>query len=110
MSRVTLDEAKSWSNIYFAEKDAKLQLILDGVEDTMRDFLGVDSLDEFIELDEEPQDSPASAHLNPAVKIAILQLFDECWQNTGVTQVGTIITEGPIWQRIAHFKRKNLGV
>lgn len=110
MSRVTLAEAKDFSCIYFDDKDAKLQTILDGVESTMTDFLDVDSLDEFLELDNSPQDSPASQHLEPAVKLAVLQLFEECWQNNGVTTTGTIITEGPIWQRIAHFKRRRLGV
>jgi hypothetical protein len=110
MSRVTLAEAKSWSSIYFSEKDAEVQLILDGVESTMRDFCDVDSLDELNVFGDSPQDSPASEQLDPAVKVAILQLFDDCWQNKGVTATGTIVTEGPIWQRIAHFKRKRLGV
>jgi hypothetical protein len=110
MSRITLAEAKGWSNIYFSDADDRVQLIIDAAEKAVADFLDVPDLEDFVTLDDSPQDSPASGTLDPALKICVLQLCDELWQNRGVTVVGTIQTEGPLWQRIAHFKRTGLGV
>lgn len=110
MSRVTLEEAKSWSKIYYTEADAEVQLILDAAEKHVADFLNKEDLEDFVSFDDSPQDSPATAELDPRAKLVCLQVFDELWQNRGVTVVGTIQTEGPMWQRIAHFMRSGLGV
>lgn len=110
MSRVTIEEAKSWSKIYFADSDAEVQMILAAAEKHVADFLNKNDLEDFVSFDDSPQDSPASAELDPRVKLVALQVFDELWQNRGITVVGTIQTEGPMWQRIAHFMRSGLGV
>lgn len=110
MSRVTLEEAKSWSNIYFTEKDTEVQLILDAAEKHVADFLNKSDLEDLVTLADSPQDSPASGELDPRAKIVVLQVFDELWQNRGVTIVGTNQVESPMWQRIAHFMREGLGV
>jgi hypothetical protein len=110
MSRVTIEEAKSWSKIYFDDSDTEVQLIVDAAEKHVADFLNKDDLEDFVSFDDSPQDSPASAQLDPRAKVVVLQVFDEMWQNRGVTVVGTIQTEGPMWQRIAHFMRSGLGV
>jgi gp6-like head-tail connector protein len=110
MSLVTLAEAKSWSNIYFSEKDAEVQLLIDAAEKHLADFLGEPDLSSFVEYADSPQDSPASAVLDARAKVSVLNLFDELWQNRGIMVVGTITQENPIWQRIAHFMRGGLGV
>lgn len=114
MSRVTVAEAKSWSKIYFAEEDAIVQTLIDAAEEHVADFVGRDNLDDFAipaPIDSPPApDSPASETLTAKVKVVVLQVFDELYQNRGVTVVGTIQTEGPMWQRIAHFCRIGLGV
>jgi hypothetical protein len=110
MSLVTLAEAKSWSAIYFTEKDVEVQLLIDAAEKHVADFLNKPDLLHLVEYADSPQDSPASAVLDPRAKVVVLQVFDELWQNRGVTVVGTIQTEGPMWQRIAHMMRTGLGV
>lgn len=110
MSLVTLAEAKSWSNIYFAEKDLEVQLLIDAAEKHVADFLGRTDLSDFVTYDDSPQDSPASATLDPRAKVVVLQVFDELWQNRGIVVTGTITSENPMWQRIAHFMRTGLGV
>lgn len=110
MSLVTLEEAKSWSNIYFTEKDQEVQLIIDAAEKHVADFLGRTDLQEFVTYADSPQDSPGSAVLDPRAKIVVLQVFDEFWQNRGIVVTGTITSENPMWQRVAHFMRTGLGV
>lgn len=106
MSLVTLAEAKSWSNIYFSEKDTEVQLIIDAAEKHVADFLNKTDLSDFVEL----VDSPESGVLDARVKIVVLQVFDELWQNRGIIVTGTITSENPMWQRVAHFMREGLGV
>jgi hypothetical protein len=110
MSLVTMAEAKSWSNIYFSEKDTEVQLIIDAAEKHVADFLGKPDLSDLVEYADSPQDSPASGVLDPRAKIVVLQVFDELWQNRGIVVTGTITNENPMWQRIAHFMRTGLGV
>ena len=103
MSVVPLEVAKSWSKIYFTESDAEFQMILDAAEDHVVDFLQR-PLTDFL----EDADSPAT--LNASIKVCICMVFDELHQNRGLTVNGTINTELPMWTRIAHLKRTNLGV
>ena len=114
MSHVTVADAKSFANIYFDEKDAEVKLLVDAAEENLAQFLNRDDLlDDDLLLnggDSPAPDSPGSAELKPAVKLLVLQLFNESWQNREIQVVGTILTENPQWVRSAHMFRKNLGV
>lgn len=114
MSRVSLEEAKSYSGIYFSEKDLEVQLLIDAAEEFVAKFLNRDSLSDpellLNATDSPPPDSPAAEELRPAIKLLVLMKFDESWQNRGIQVVGTILTENPEWMRCAHLYRKNLGV
>lgn len=108
MSHVSRDEAKSWSKIYFADKDAEVDLVLGAAEGFVANFLGRESLaDEDLNVE---GDSPGAPLLKPDVKLVVLMAFDESWQNRGINVVGSITTENPQWMRVAHLYRKNLGV
>lgn len=110
MSVLTIADAKSWSNIYFDDKDAEVQFVLDAAEEHVADFLNRDDLSDFIVYADSPQDSPGSATLRAKCKLVVLQVFEEMWQNRGIVVTGTITAENPMWQRVAHFMRDGLGV
>lgn len=113
MNRITTAEAKSYSNIYFSEKDAEVELLVAAAEEHVAKFLNRSSLsdaDLLLDPDSPPADSPGAERLKPGVKILVLQAFDDMWQNHGVMVVGSIVQENPAWMRAAHLYRKNLGV
>lgn len=113
MNRVTTAEAKDYSNIYFSEKDAEVELMVAAAEEYVAKFLNRESLsDPELLLDEgsPAPDSPGGERLKPAIKLLVLQQFDEYWQNRGIQIVGTISTENPTWMRAAHLYRRELGV
>lgn len=107
MSRyLTLAQAKSYSNIYFSDKDADLQLLLDAAEAFVANFLNRPLSDLVEELD-----SPAGTEgLKPDVQVLVLGAFDDLWQNKGTQVVGTIISDNPTWMRALHLYRIDLGV
>jgi hypothetical protein len=113
MNRVTTAEAKSFSNIYFSEKDAEVEMLVAAAEEHVAKFLGRESLsdsDLLLGPDSPPADSPGGEELQPGVKVLVLQAFDDMWQNRGVMVVGASVQENPAWMRAAHLYRKNLGV
>jgi len=113
MNRVTTAEAKSYSNIYFSEKDAEVETLVAAAEEYVAKFLNRDSLSDsdLLEGPDSPApDSPGAEQLKPGVKILVLMAFDEFWQNRGIVVTGTITNENPTWMRAAHLYRKNLGV
>jgi hypothetical protein len=113
MNRVTTADAKSYSNIYFSEKDAEVELLVAAAEEFVAKFLNRDSLsDSELQLDPEAAaaDSPGAEQLKPSIKLLVLEAFDESWQNRGIMVQGSIVQENPSWMRAAHLYRKNLGV
>ena len=58
MNRVTLAEAKSYSNIYFAEKDAEVEMLVAAAEQFVARFLNRTSLSDS-DLLEDPDSPPA---------------------------------------------------
>lgn len=114
MNHVSLAEAKSYSNIYFDEKDDEVTLLIAAAERFVAKFLNRENLSDpelLLNADESPPpDSPGAEVLTPDLKVCVLQQFDETWQNHGIQVVGTILTENPTWMRAAHLYRKSLGV
>lgn len=113
MNRVTLAEAKSYSNIYFSEKDTEIETLVAAAEEFVAKFLNRTSLsdsDLLLDPDSPPADSPGAEQLKPLVKLVVLMAFDEFWQNRGIVVTGTITAENPTWMRAAHLYRKSLGV
>lgn len=109
MSYITLAEAKSFLNVYFDEKDAEIQGAIDAAEDIAAEFMGR-PLSELELADSPPADSPAAAALRPGVKVEILRLVSEFWQNREVNVIGTIIAPNPLHYQNLHFFRRGLGV
>lgn len=112
MTHVPLADAKSFANIYFDEKDAEVLMLLQAAEDQLSVFLERDLSDDELLLDPSspPADSPGLQPLRPAVKLLVLKLFNESWQNRELQVVGTSLAENPEFMRSAHLFRKKLGV
>lgn len=111
MSITKLAAAKSYSNVYFDDKDEELQAHLDAAEEFVAKFLNRDDLTDLSTAgDSPPPDSPALVELNPAVKLCVLAAFDDFWQNKGMSVIGTIVNDNPTWMRVAHLYRIGLGV
>jgi hypothetical protein len=113
MNRVTTEEAKSYSNIYFSEKDSEIEMLIAAAEEYVADFLNRDNLsdaDLLLDPDSPPADSPGAEQLKPGIKVLVLQAFDDMWQNHGIMVVGTAVQENPAWVRAAHLYRTGLGV
>lgn len=109
MSYIKLAEAKSFLNVYFDEKDAEIQTAIDGAEDIAAEFLGRPLSDLVLE-DSPPADSPGAAELRPGVKVEILRLVSELWQNREVHVIGASIANNPMHYQNLHFFRTGLGV
>lgn len=110
MSRVSLDEAKSYCNVYFSEKDTEIQLMIDAAERHVLNWLNRDDWTDLLEQVDSPVDSPAAERLFPDVKLGVLMYVDDFWQNRGIGIVGTTIAENPRASAVLHLYRKGLGV
>lgn len=108
MSYIKLAEAKSFINVYFSEKDDEIQDAIDAAEDIAAEFLNRPLSD--LEVTDPAPDSPAAAKLKPGVKIEILRLVSEFWQNREVNVTGTIIAQNPLHYQNLHFYRTGIGV
>lgn len=103
MSITPLAAAKAHSNIFFDDRDAELQVKLDGAEEFVTRFFNRTDLSDLTKLD-----SPN--RLLAGVEVLVLEVFDDYWQNKGVYVTGTIVSENPAWMRAAHLYRIDLGV
>lgn len=111
MSHITLAEAKSYLNVYFDEKDAEIQLLIDAAEAHVLNWLNrCDFSELFVSGDSPPADSPGAEQLLPNVKIGILMYVNDLWQNREITITGTIVARNDTADRILHLYRKELGV
>lgn len=109
MSYINLAEAKSFINVFFDEKDAEIQIMIDAAEDIASEFMNRPLSDLVVE-DSPPADSPGAANIRAGVKIEILRLVSEFWQNREVNVTGTIIAQNPLHYQNLHFYRIGLGV
>lgn len=110
MSRVTLEEAKSFLNVYYAEKDAEIQLMIDAAERHVLNWLNRDDWTDLLETLDSPVDSPLGEGLFPDVKLGVLMYVADFWQNREVTITGTTVAENPRASAVLHLYRKQLGV
>lgn len=111
MSIAKLAKAKSFSGIYFSERDDELQDLLDGAEEYVAKFLNRDDLTELSNVgDSPPPDSPGEVKLNAIIQTLVFDVFDDFWQNKGTSVLGTIVADNPTWIRAAHLYRLQLGV
>ncbi len=111
MSVTKLAKAKSYSNIYFDEKDAELQDNLDAAEEFVAKFLNREDLTDLTNAgNSPPPDSPGLIELNPAVLVCVLAAFDDFWQNKGTSVTDRSYQQNPTWMRVAHLYRIELGV
>lgn len=114
MNHVSLERAKSYSKIYFAEADDEVARLVAAAEGWLAQFWGYDNLsDDALLLDplvDPPADSPGEELLRPDVELCVLMVFDDYWQNRGTQIVGTIVTANPTFVRVANTYRRNLGV
>lgn len=109
MSYIRLEEAKSFLNVYFTEKDAEIQDKIDAAEDIAAEFMGR-SLADLVTEDSPPADSPGVANLRPGVRAEILRLVSELWNHREVSVVGASIQQNPLHYQNLHFYRTGLGV
>lgn len=110
MSQVTLEEAKSFINVYYTEKDVEIQLLIDAAETHVLNWLNRDDWDGLMDAADSPVDSPASEILNPAIKLGVLIYVADFWQNREISLTGTTIANNPMAERVLHLYRQQLGV
>lgn len=109
---VTLIEAKDFLNVYFSEKDAQIQLMIDAAERHVAEFLNRPLTDPELTTagDSPPPDSPGAVELLPNVKMGILYYVGDFWQNREITVTGTIVAKNDMAERILYPYRIELGV
>lgn len=110
MSHIKLEEAKSFLNVYYTEKDAEIQLFIDAAEKDGLEFMNRCDYAGLIDEDSPPADSPGAAALFPNVKVALLMQVNDYWQNREPTVTGTTVAFNPTAQNILYRYRLALGV
>lgn len=110
MSYTRLADAKDFLNVYFTEKDALIQALIDAAEAHVANWLNRCDLSELLVDDSPGPDSPGAARLLPDVQLGVLYYVNDFWQNREITITGTIVANNPTADRILHLYRQGLGV
>lgn len=108
MSWVTLAQARAHLEVIGTDQDAKIQLFIDAAESYAQQYMGRD-LRPWESPDSNSSSSVASEPPED-VRVAILMLVADYFENRTVGVTGTIFSENPAAAQMLHFHRRGLGV
>lgn len=108
MSWVTVEQAREHLEVIGTDQDAKIQRYIDAAEAYAAQYMGRDL---------QPWESPDSnssssvaAEPPEDVRVAILMLVADLFENRTVGITGTTYAKNPAAENLMHFHRKGLGV
>lgn len=109
---VTLERAKSFLNVYYSEKDAEIELMIDAAERHVAEFLNRPLTDPELttEGDSPPPDSPGAIELLPNIQMGILYYVADFWANREINVIGASVAKNDMAERILYPYRIDLGV
>lgn len=110
MSRVTLEEAKSFLNVYFDEKDLEIQLFIDAAERHVLNWLNRSDWTGLVEQLNSPVVTESDEVLFPNIKVGILMYVNDFWQNREIAVIGSSVAENRRASEMLYLYRRELGV
>lgn len=108
MSWVTVAQAREHLEVIGTDQDAKIQRFIDAAEGYAQQYMGR-PLQPWESPDSNSSSSVAVAPPED-VRVAILMLVADYFENRTVGVTGTIYSENPAAEKMLHFHRKGLGV
>lgn len=86
MSELTLDEVKSYLDVFHSADDSKLTLLLEAAEDEALQFLDRENLTDWGDCCEETSETVSEMAMPGSVKLAILILVQGAYQASPAEQ------------------------